>query len=251
MARKTFNSEPRGFFRSGLALWRTMHDRIGGDVEEAAIVQFAFNRSKWGKKVARWDLLAAEVAENSPEAAQLMAQRASVGVIDLQELIKLPVGTLGHTYAKVSLDRGIEPVALEPISQEEDGDWLMTWAYETHDIWHVMTGNYYDEVGEFGVAGFYLGQMPRFTFVLFFSSLMMLRTVWRDRDEMESRMQAFVDGYERGSRAKNLMGLNWTESFHRDLEELRAEWGIEDAGRIQGSENQAAFRPEFRVGALR
>ena len=196
------------------------------NLEEATIVQFAFNRSRWGRKIARWDLLAQEVASASPEAAALMNRRVRLPEIDLDQLAALPKDTLGYAFAVHARARGIDPNAVERMPAETDGDWLMAYSYETHDLWHLLTGFYYNLEGEFGVAGFYMGQMPRHSFVAFFTSILMLRTVWNDRNAIADHTAAFLKGYELGREAKCVVGLDWTSAFDRNLEELRVEWCV-------------------------
>ncbi len=234
MADYKYSHKPRGILRTLLATWRVLRDKedINANVKEAAIVEFAFNRSWWGKKIARWDLLAEEVAATSPRAAQAMAARRRMPEYDLDKLAALPVGTLGHTFATVARQRGIDPNLVDPIPHDSDADWLMAHMYETHDLWHLLTGYYYNTEGEFGVAGFYMGQVPKFSFIAFFSALLTIRTVWNDRDAVGTQMQAFSEGYEMGRRAECVIGLDWTACFERNLDELRAELGIADAGKI-------------------
>jgi ubiquinone biosynthesis protein Coq4 len=228
--------------RTLLALWRVLRDGedAKANVEEATIVQFAFNRSRWGRKIARWDLLASEVAARSAEAAALMRDRVRLPPIDLDQLAALPGGTLGHEFAAYARKRGINPNAVEKMPADNDGDWLMAYSYETHDLWHLLTGFYYDLEGEFGVAGFYMGQMPKYSFVAFFTSILMLRTVWNDRDAIATHIAAFVKGYELGKAAKCLVGLDWAAAFDRDLHALRLEWGVRSAGKFPATASMAA-----------
>ena len=53
-----------------------------------------------------------------------------------------------------------------------------------------------------------------------------------DRDIIPRLVDAFVEGYRMGRRARCLVGLDWSEIYARDLGELRAEWGITEAGRF-------------------
>jgi len=241
MAEKKYSYEPQGFFKTAFALRRMMRegDYDKADVEDAAIVEFAFNRSRWGRKIARWDLLAEEVASSSKEAADLMQKRARLPTLDIDALESLPPGTFGHEFAVHARKRGISPNPVETMPAPDDGDWLMAYMYETHDLWHVMTGFYYDMEGEFGVAGFYMGQMPKFSFIAFFSSLLMIRAVWNDRDLIPGLINAFVEGYSMGKRARCLVGLDWGSIYERNLHELRAEWEIVEAGKFPELQNAA------------
>ena len=242
MQKQPYSYKPRNPFRTLLALWRVLREDedANANVEEATIVQFAFNRSRWGRKIARWDLLAQEVAASSPESASLMKARSRLPEIDLEQLEELPKGTLGYQFAIHARKRGINPNAVEKMPADNDGDWLMAYSYETHDLWHVLTGFYYDLEGEFGVAGFYMGQIPKYSFVAFFTSILLLRTVWSDRDAVATHMAAFVKGYELGKESKCLIGLDWADSFERDLDELRSEWGVCSAGKFPEVEAIAA-----------
>jgi len=231
---KKYSYEAQGFFRTALALRRMMResDYDKADVEDAATVEFAFNRSRWGRKIARWDLLAHEVAAASPEAADLMKKRIRLPALDVDALAALPAGTFGHEFAVHALERGISPNPVETMPAPNDGDWLMAYMYETHDLWHVLTGFYYDIQGEFGVAGFYMGQMPKFSFIAFFSSLLMIRAVWNDRDIIPELVNAFVEGHNMGRNARCLVGLDWSTIYDSDLAELRTEWGVQEAGKF-------------------
>ena len=110
-----YSYHPRNPFRTALALWRVLRDTedTNANVEEAAIVEFAFNRSRWGRKIARWDLLAEETAAESSQVARLMKERKRLPEIDLNSLAALPVGTLGHTFAVTARKRGSVPNLVE------------------------------------------------------------------------------------------------------------------------------------------
>jgi ubiquinone biosynthesis protein Coq4 len=237
-----YSSKPRGFFRALLATWRVLKDPedLDANVDEAAIVEIYFNRSKFGKKIARWDLLAQELVEAHPEVLEAMKSRRRLKRIDLQQLAAMPVGSFGHTFASLSIDRGIDPNIVEPIPGDTDGDWLMAHLYETHDFWHVLTGHYFNMDGEYGVSGFYMAQMPKFSFFAFFLSLLTLQHVWKKRDSLGGIVRAFCKGYDIGSKAKCVVGLDWENIYHRDLNELREELGIIEAGTLPAELKLAA-----------
>ena len=119
---------PKNPFRTALALWRVVKDSedAGANIEEAAIVLFAFNRSRWGRKIARWDLLAQEVGQSSAEAKQLMQNRVRLPEVDLQALAALPIGSVGRKFAAVAAERDIDPNLVEKMPAETDADWDAT-----------------------------------------------------------------------------------------------------------------------------
>jgi ubiquinone biosynthesis protein COQ4 len=225
-----YDNKPRNIFRFGLAVLRVMRDPE--NTEEAAIVELTFNRSRWGKKVSRWDLVAQELVADYPQLAPVVAARERLAKVDLDALIALPTNTLGHTLAKLELARGIDPNLVDPLPHDSDGEWVMAHMYETHDFWHVLTGFGFDMEGEFGVAGVYMGQLRNVTFFAFMLSILLMKNVWKDRDQLGIRMRAFSEGYQIGQRSQPLIGLDWSQLWHRDMEELRRELNISEAGRI-------------------
>lgn len=225
-----FENKPRNIFRFGLALARVMRDPE--NTSEAAIVELTFNRSRWGKKVSRWDLVAKELMENYPQLVPVVEAGERLAKIDLDALLALPTNTFGHTFAQLEKQRGIDPNLIDPLPADTDGEWVMAHLYETHDFWHVLTGFGFDMEGEFGVAGVYMAQLRNFGFGGFMLSILMMKTTWKDRDQLGEQMQAFCDGYQIGRRSQPLIGLDWSQLWERDMEDLRQELNISEAGRM-------------------
>ena len=226
-----YENRPRNVFRFGLALWRVLKDPE--NTQEAAIVELTFNRSRWGRKVARWDQVAAELTAQHPQLKPVVDARPRLSRVDLDELHALPVGTLGHTLAVVERKRNYDPNLIDPLPDDSEGDWLIAHMYETHDFWHVLTGFNFDLEGELGVAGVYMAQLPNATFFGFMLSIIMLKIVWQNPGEHGAMFAALNQGYQIGQRCEPLLGLDWQELWHRDLDELRRELGIDEAGRLE------------------
>lgn len=229
-----YSHKPKSLLRTVLATWRVLRDPndLEANVDEAAIVELYFNRSKLGRKVAKWDLLAQELRELEPQAAEAMDQRRHIPYVELEKLAAMPVGSFGHTFATLSRQRGIDPNLVEPMPDPTDGDWLMGHIYETHDFWHVLTGHHFDIEGEYGVSGFYMAQLPNFSFMAFFTSIINLQHVWSKRNDISKVTRAFCEGYEIGRRAKCVVGLDWENIYSKNLEELRRELNISEAGKL-------------------
>lgn len=225
-----YENKPRNIFRFGLAVIRVMRDPE--NINEAAIVELTFNRSRWGKKLARWDLVAKELVEDYPQLAPVVAARKRLARIDLDALIALPTNTFGNTFGKLEKQRGIDPNLIDPLPADTDGEWVMAHVYETHDFWHVITGFGFDMEGEYGVGGVYLGQMRNNSFLVFMTALLLLKDIWKDRDNLGKHLRAFCDGYEIGQRSLPMIGLDWSQLWQRDMEELRQELNISEAGRM-------------------
>jgi ubiquinone biosynthesis protein Coq4 len=226
-----YENRPRNVFRFALAVWRVLKDPE--NTREAGIVELTFNRSRWGSKIARWDQVAAELIQQHPQLKTVIDARRRLPRVDLDELQALPAGTLGHTLAVVERKRDYDPNLIDPLPHDSEGDWLMAHLYETHDFWHVLTGFDFDLEGELGVGGVYMAQLPNATFFGFMLSLIMLKVVWKHPEQHGAILAAFNEGYRIGQRCQPLLGLDWQQLCKRDLNELRSELNIDDAGRIE------------------
>lgn len=236
-----YTNKPASWPRALLSVWRIMKDpeKEATDVNEAAILEVFINQSKFGKKFTRWDLLAKEMAETYPEVRPYMQARKQVPWLDVNKMLKMPKGSLGRVYAEYAVERGINPNLLEPVKEEHDGDWLMNHLYATHDFHHLLTGFYYDMKGEFGATGFYMGQMPKNTFLTAMMAVLLIQRSWKQRDELPTMLNAWHEGYEMGKRAKCIIALDYDKVLERNIDELRLELGIAEAGNF----------PEFAVAA--
>ena len=214
----------RNPFRYLLAVWRVMRDTSATD--EAAIVEIGFARSKLGRRFARWDDVLETLRRNPQMAAALRARKA-VDPIDLERLEQTPEGSLGRVFARHCRARGLNP-NLGYIAPENDVDWLLHQLFQTHDIWHVVTGWGNDETGEIGLGAFYLGQLRAPAFFGFLLGLLTLSTVFRRRS-FEDFIEAVVTGYGQGKQAQPLLGGDWATLWEVPLTDVRRRFGLEQA----------------------
>ncbi len=219
-------SSTKNPFRYALALWRFMRSKTDDDVvSEVAIIELGFARSRFGRRLARWEDTI-KVLEQEPKAQKALAEQALMGPIDLDKLAQCQFGTLGHTFAEHCRNRGINPNLVD-IPLEEESDWLLNHMYQTHDIWHVITGWANDEIGEIGLGGFYCAQLKSPPFFIFLFALIMLKKVWRKEEGIDEFMRAFYSGYQMGLSADLLFGVNWSHYWDTPLAELRGELGVD------------------------
>jgi len=227
-----YSNKPASLLRTLLAVFRIIKDpeKEASDVSEAAVLEIYINESKLGKKLTKWDSVAKELAERFPDVRDAMRSRKAVPWLDLPAMSKMPEGSLGKTYADYAVSRGINPNLLQPVEVRNDGDWLTNHMYATHDFHHLLTGFYYNMQGEWGVTGFYLGQMPKATFFTVMMSVLLFQRSMKRRDELPSDIEAFIEGYQMGKRAKCIMALDYDTVLTRNIDELREELGIVEAG---------------------
>lgn len=156
---------------------------------------------------------------------QAMASRVRLGPVDLQALAKLPADTLGGAYARFMLDRGLSPDAIPNRADTTEFEFAVAHLYESHDLWHVLTGFDSDFVGETGLQAFYLAQV-RSHLPFFVLPAVLFNTMFFAYDDKDARLTALSDGWRLGKRARRLTGLDWRSRFNDRLVDVRLEFGI-------------------------
>jgi ubiquinone biosynthesis protein COQ4 len=148
---------------------------------------------------------------------------------DTQALARLPLGTLGRTFAdhmiKHDLDardltRSGDRIPAPNRPHGEEIQFIRRHIYYVHDVWHVICGFGADVNGELGLAGFSSAQTP-YTMPNLLIAMGMFHTAVLAPEECEGRMSAISAGYQIGKRAKPLFGVNWEELWATPLDEVR------------------------------
>jgi ubiquinone biosynthesis protein Coq4 len=181
--------------------------------------------------------------QQDPDAAALIQSRQLCGPYDVAAMKQLPKGSLGHTYATVMEALGYDidffPDPAFYNNLETDGDYVNYRVYATHDLHHILSGYSLDNFGELGVISISVGQFsfPGFSFL----NLVGLMLSFFDTDKADEDFNSIEEyansigynfdlmtqGMEMGIRAKPLFPMIWEERMAQNLEELRAELGIE------------------------
>jgi ubiquinone biosynthesis protein COQ4 len=162
----------------------------------------------------------------SPGGPRAFAEKPRVGTFDLDELGALPKGSLGQVFAAHMRKNDLDPSALPSMPSRTDIEFLRAHLYETHDIWHAVTGFDTDVAGELGLQAFYLAQLPgglpaAILGMGFFNTLIY---AMKDRD---ARMRAIVRGWLLGKRAKPFFGVRWGEMWSAPMSEVRRRLGVD------------------------
>lgn len=163
-----------------------------------------------------------------PRTAELLQTRyLSEQPYDLDELLKLPAGTLGHAYATHMHSNKLEVVFYPPLEKTDDDDiaYLRRRARQTHDIHHVVLGYPAIDVGEMAISAFYLSQhrVPLSALLIGFG---FLYTILREPQRIEELIQAIETGWQAGQQAQRLLGIRWEEYWSTPLETLRQDLNI-------------------------
>ena len=154
--------------------------------------------------------------------------------IDLGALRKLPEGTLGRVFADRMTAAGLDPGALPDLPAHDRTSFLRAHLYETHDVWHAVTGFGMDRWGEVGLQAFYLAQIGGGLSTLLLA-VGFLRVSLYEIDESRHLMDGVVKGYEMGKRAKPFFGVHWDELWSVPLDEVRRRLGVEAIARYDAA----------------
>lgn len=162
-----------------------------------------------------------------PELEALWQRRYCAPRYEVDDLLRLPAGTLGGAYARHMKASGLRPDFFEDVPPRHRMHFLRLRLRQTHDIWHVLAGFGTDEFGEVGLQGFYFAQFTNGQSALILASAV-LKSVLRGRfGDLELHLDAFCEGYRSGKHAASLLAVEWERMWERDLTEVRRELRIE------------------------
>jgi ubiquinone biosynthesis protein COQ4 len=227
----TYSARPvRNPFRYAVAVWRLVRSDPTQSTREAAIVEMGFARSRLGRRFARWEQIV-DALEADPRTAPAVEARGRFGPIVLKELEALPPGSVGCSFAEHCRTSGLDPNLIQ-IPPDDRVGWMLNHLYQTHDIWHVVTGWGNDLAGEVGLGAFYAAQLRSPAFFGYMMALIILTVISR-RADLDEVFASFSAGFRSGRAAKPLFGADWNELLHLPLTEVREHFGIE-CGEILG-----------------
>lgn len=154
--------------------------------------------------------------------------RPRLGDVPMEKLRQLPANTLGRQYVEFLETRNLDPKDLpirDPQNEGDPFDYSRAHIFETHDIWHVVTGFETDVAGELGLQIFYFTQYQSpMAFVLVAAGL--LNQSEKTPASMKHTLDMIIRGYHLGELAHGFIGRDWKLDWGKDLDALRAELGI-------------------------
>jgi ubiquinone biosynthesis protein COQ4 len=160
-----------------------------------------------------------------------LEERPRLGRVVLSELAALPANTLGRVYADHMIANALDPATMPTRATRTPREYIVPHLYETHDIWHVVTGFGTDVPGELGLQGFYTAQSPSKGPMAILTAGM-LNTLIYQIEKKDERIQAVAQGWVLGRRAKPLFGVRWNELWNEPIDAVRARFSID----IEGAE---------------
>jgi len=162
----------------------------------------------------------------NPTIAAAARDRLRAPDLDLDKLRALPEGSVGRVAGAFFKEHGLDPAALPRRAATTDAEWMSAHLYETHDLWHVLTGFGPDVAGELGLQAFYAAQVEG-PVALTILTAGLLNTLLYAPETRERRLAAVARGWALGRQAKMVAGLDWAALLARPLAEVRSELAID------------------------
>ena len=160
-----------------------------------------------------------------PIGAAALRDRPRLGRLDLARLRASPADTLGGAYVRFLDRHHISPDSLPSVPPTTDLEYIVTHYYETHDLWHVVTGFDADPAGELGLQAFLLAQ-SRSYLPLFIISAGFLNAALYAYDQRVPRFDAVARGWALGKSAARLPGVDWKAHLSRPLADVQRDFGL-------------------------
>ncbi|MFT5685681.1 MAG: ubiquinone biosynthesis protein COQ4 [Myxococcota bacterium] len=151
--------------------------------------------------------------------------------LDLDALAAQPAGTFGHEYARFLQVNGLSPIVM---TGNLDPEMVARNAFVVrygiiHDMVHVLTGFDTSWPGEIGVWSF-IGAQGYSTAFRITGVVALLAALVRCPLRLGDAWRAFQRGRELAVSAPLLLTMRLEEQLHRELDAVRAEMNLSDAG---------------------
>jgi ubiquinone biosynthesis protein Coq4 len=164
-------------------------------------------------------------ALRSGERARAALDRRPRLIVDTAALGAMPPGTLGRAFADFLGANQLDPRSIPSLPAGSDDEYVRAHLYETHDLWHVVTGFSADVAGELGVQAVYAAQLDSELARLLLAGGL-LQSALRVPDDFRRRLNAVLAGWRIGRDASPLFGIDWAELWPMELDAVRRELGV-------------------------
>jgi ubiquinone biosynthesis protein COQ4 len=179
----------------------------------------------------------------SPEGRAFLADAHIAEPVDLKALELYPDGTFGRGYyefvvgnqlmEKLAIDYRAFHAGLKAAGaldrMPEPMQFAIIRGFQVHDMLHVLTGYPATPAGELALQAFCLAQLNFPYFAMWMANVATRMTFVEPRIISDS-MDAISDGWRFGRETRNIQFPRWEERFGERLVDLRAEFGIAQAG---------------------
>jgi ubiquinone biosynthesis protein Coq4 len=170
------------------------------------------------------DPVADALADRDPACARALAERHRFAIV-LDDLRLLPRGTLGRELAEHMIANGLDPTALPDLESTDRISFLRAHLYETHDVWHVVTGFGTDWKSEIGLQAFYMAQVPG-PLPAMLLAVGALRVAIYEPTVSDELFDHVARGWRLGKSSKPLFGIHWDDLWNVPLAEVQRDLAL-------------------------
>jgi ubiquinone biosynthesis protein COQ4 len=160
---------------------------------------------------------------SKPEVSALIdARYLSEKPFDLLQLSECAEGSLGRVFSEHMRKHELEVVFYPPMENSEDDDinYMIKRARQTHDIHHVVLDIPAVDIGEIQISAFYLAQNPIPVSALILGSAI-FHAVLKQPQRLQEVFQAIVNGWQKGKANRDVLGVRWEEFWEVPIIEVR------------------------------
>jgi ubiquinone biosynthesis protein COQ4 len=151
--------------------------------------------------------------------------RISSKTLSMEYLRGLLANTVGRTYAEWLDREGVSPDTRSEVQYIDDEEcaYVMQRYRECHDFYHALTGLPIVREGEIALKAFEFANT-----LLPMTALSTFAVTTLKKNERERFWKVYLPwAVKNGTQAKEVINIYWEEQLERDVNELRAELGVE------------------------
>lgn len=178
-----------------------------------------------------------EHVRKTPQGERALREKPRLS-LRLDALRSHPEGSLAQAFAEFLTVRGLKPESIPTLAAPDEQSYLRAHLYETHDLWHVVTGFETDVAGELGLQAFYAAQLPG-KLPIALLTMGFINTLLYAWGDSARRLDAITRGYALGKRARSLFGTDWASLWSTPLAEVREQLGLGE--RVEAAPQQLAL----------
>jgi ubiquinone biosynthesis protein COQ4 len=176
-----------------------------------------------------------EAIRKAPAIWQMVEEGRDAAPHDLDELARYSPGTLGYSYRQFMIANGLKPGFVPTVDGIDESGIFSRRMAQTHDLWHVVTGNKTDLLGEFGNAGFYMGQFhahggeDAHVLMRLSATLVAAASLYAALFDLvlcRKALAGVVEGWHKGQHAKPLFAVRWEHMWDRPLNDICRELDV-------------------------
>lgn len=166
-----------------------------------------------------------EYAHSQPVVNQIIRERYFAPIVDLEQLLNYPQGSLGYQYSGAMKRAGLQPDFYRKIAVEDDYSYIALRLRQTHDIWHIITGFGTDLAGEVGLQAFTLAQMRSPLAVALMAAA--IAHALKSSCPLSPLVEKMHQGWRMGENAQPFFAQKWEEDWEKPLSDWRTDLNVE------------------------